>query len=169
MSRMKIFLIGLSGSGKTTLGKLLAEELGLPFVDMDWEIEKKEKKSVREIFSQQGEDHFRQLEAEVLREWAGSQQDFVMGTGGGAPCFYNGMAVINQAGLSIFLDVSLEELKLRLAEATDRPLLNTGDEIEKANKLSALRTSRLPIYTQAHITVENPTLEKLLGALRLKM
>jgi shikimate kinase len=166
---MKIFLIGLSGSGKTTLGKLLAEELHVPFVDMDWEIEKKEKKSIKEIFSQQGEDHFRQLESEVLREWAGSQQNFVMGTGGGAPCFYNGMEVINQSGLSIFLDVPVEELKLRLALATDRPLLNAGDEKEKENKLNALRTSRIPIYSKAHITIENPTLEKLLSALRLKM
>jgi shikimate kinase len=166
---MKIFLIGLSGSGKTTLGEQLAEELHLPFVDMDWEIEKKEKTSVKEIFSQQGEDRFRQLESEVLREWAGMQQDFVMGTGGGAPCFHNGMDVINQAGLSIFLDVPVEELTIRLASATDRPLLNASDEKEKENKLNVLRTLRLPIYTRAHIIVENPTLEKLLKALRLKM
>lgn len=166
---MKIFLIGLSGSGKTTLGKLLADDLHIPFVDMDWEIEKKEKRSIKEIFSQQGEDHFRQLESEVLREWAVSEQNFVMGTGGGAPCFYNGIEVINQSGLSIFLDVPVEELKLRLVEATDRPLLNAADEKEKENRLNALRASRLPIYTKAHITVENPTLEKLRSALRLKM
>jgi shikimate kinase len=166
---MKIFLIGLSGSGKTTLGKQLGEELHLPFIDMDWEIEKKEKKSVREIFLQQGEDHFRQVEAEVLREWAGAQQDFVMGTGGGAPCFHNGMEIINQSGLSIFLDVPVEELKLRLASATDRPLLDDPDEKEKENKLNTLRSSRLPIYKKAHIILENPTLEKLLAVLRLKM
>jgi len=166
---MKIFLIGLSGAGKTTLGKLLADELHVPFVDMDWEIEKKEKKSVKEIFSQEGEDHFRMLEAEVLRDWAGAQQDFVMGTGGGAPCFHHGMDVINQSGLSIFLDVPVEVLKLRLASATDRPLLNAGDDRDKENKLNALRASRLPIYNKAHIIIENPSLEKLLRALRLKM
>jgi len=166
---MKIFLIGLSGAGKTTLGKLLADELHVPFVDMDWEIEKKEKKSVGEIFSQEGEDHFRRLESEVLREWAGAQQDFVMGTGGGAPCFHNGMEVINQSGLSIFLDVPVDELMVRLASATDRPLLSAGDERDRENKLNALRASRLPIYTMAHITIENPSLEKLLNALRLKM
>jgi shikimate kinase len=165
---MKIFLIGLSGSGKTTLGKQLAEALHVPFVDMDWEIEKKEKRSVKEIFSELGEDHFRQLESEVLREWAASQQDFVMGTGGGAPCFHNGMEVINNSGLSIFLDVPVEELKSRLATATDRPLLNAGDDVERKNKLNTLRTARLPIYTKAHITIENPTLEKLQAVLRLR-
>ncbi|HYI78716.1 MAG TPA: shikimate kinase [Chryseolinea sp.] len=166
---MKIFLIGLSGSGKTTLGKQLAESLHMPFIDMDWEIENKEKKSVQEIFSELGEDHFRQLESEVLREWAATQQDFVMGTGGGAPCFHNGIEIINNSGLSIFLDVPVEELKLRLATATDRPLLNAGDDAEKKNKLNMLRASRLPIYRKAHITVEDPTLEKLQAVLRLKM
>ena len=159
----------MSGSGKTTLGKLLADELHVPFVDMDWEIEKKEKKSVKEIFSQEGEDHFRLVESEVLRDWAGAQQDFVMGTGGGAPCFHNGMEVINQSGLSIFLDVPVNELMLRLASAMDRPLLNAVDERDKENKLNALRASRLPVYNNAHIIIENPSLEKLLSALRLKM
>ena len=159
----------MSGSGKTTLGKLLADELHVPFVDMDWEIEKKEKKSVKEIFSQEGEDHFRLVESEVLRDWAGAQKDFVMGTGGGAPCFHNGMEVINQSGLSIFLDVPVNELMLRLASAMDRPLLNADDERDKENKLNALRASRLPVYNKAHIIIENPSIEKLLSALRLKM
>jgi shikimate kinase len=165
---MKIFLIGMSGSGKTTIGKRLANELHTDFVDLDWEIEKRESKSVKEIFSQRGEDHFRQIEAEVLRFWVSVPQDFVMSTGGGAPCFYGGIDIINQFGLSIFLDVPVEELKIRLAAATDRPLLNAGDEKEKEDKLNFLRTSRLPIYRQAHITIEDATLEKLLAAIHLK-
>ena len=165
---MKIFLVGLVGSGKTTLGKQLAEELQLPFVDMDWEIEKKESRSINEIFSQQGEDYFRRREAETLRDWAGSPQDFVMGTGGGAPCFYNGMDIINQSGLSIFLDVSVDELNLRLAASTDRPLLHTADEMERKNRLQSLRDARLPIYSRAHIILENATFENLRRAIRLK-
>jgi shikimate kinase len=165
---MKIFLIGMSGSGKTTLGKRLANELHKDFVDLDWEIEKQEGKSVKEIFSQRGEDHFRQIEAEVLRFWAGASQDFVMSTGGGAPCFYEGIDIINQCGLSIFLDVPVEELKIRLAAATDRPLLNAGDDKEREDKLNSLRTSRLSIYRQAHIIIEDATLEKLLAAIHLK-
>jgi shikimate kinase len=165
---MKIFLVGLVGSGKTTLGKQLAEELQVSFVDMDWEIEKKESRSINEIFSQQGEDYFRRIEAETLREWAGSPEDFVMGTGGGAPCFYNGMDIINQSGLSIFLDVSVDELNLRLAAATDRPLLHTADEIERKKRLQSLLDARRPTYGKAHIILENATFEDLLHAVRLK-
>jgi len=135
---------------------------------MDWEIEKRENKSVKEIFSQHGEDYFRQVEAAVLREWAVSQDNFVMGTGGGAPCFFQGMDVINKAGLSIFLDVPVAELKSRLAAATDRPLLNANDEEDRESKLNLLRELRLPIYNQAHVIVENADLEKLLKALHFK-
>ena len=156
------------GSGKTTLGKPLSEELQIPFVDLDWEIEKRENKSIKEIFATEGEDHFRKLEAEILREWAGSQNDFVMGTGGGAPCFYNGMDIINQSGLSIFLDVPVDELKSRLAAATDRPLLNAVDEKERELRLHSLRATRLPVYHRAHIVVEDPTIEKVLRAIRLR-
>lgn len=161
---MKIFLVGMLGSGKTTLGKQLAEHLNVQFIDLDWEIEKRENKSISDIFSQHGEDHFRQIEAELLREWAGSSENFVMGTGGGAPCFYNGMDIINAAGLSIFLDVTVDELKSRLAKATDRPLLQSTDENERETKLHALRAARLPVYQQSHIVIQDPTLEKLLSA-----
>jgi shikimate kinase len=165
---MKIFLVGLSGSGKTTLGKELGEALQLPFVDLDWEIEKRENKSIAEIFTGRGEDHFRRIEAEMLRDWAGSMQNFVMGTGGGAPCFYNGMDIINESGISIFFDVPVEVLRSRLAFATDRPLLNAGDDEEKEKRLQLLRDARLDVYTKAQIIVENPTIEKLLQAIRLK-
>lgn len=166
---MKIFLVGLAGSGKTTLGKQLAGELDLPFVDLDWEIEGREKKSVREIFAQKGEDHFRKVEAELLREWAGSQKDFVMATGGGAPCFFDGMQVINDSGLSIFLNVPLEVLSDRLAATTDRPLLDSAGEEERSKKIALLREARLPVYQKAHFILEDTTLENVMRAIKLKM
>jgi len=166
---MKIFLVGLAGSGKTTLGKELAGELDLPFVDLDWEIEKNENKSVREIFNQQGEDHFRKIESELLREWAGSQKDFVMATGGGAPCFFEGMQVINNSGLSIFLDVPIDVLNNRLLAAKDRPLLDSQGEDERLKKITFLRDARLPVYRKAHIVLQETSLESILRAIKLKM
>jgi shikimate kinase len=165
---MKIFLIGLLGSGKTTLGKQLAAELDIPFVDLDWEIEKKENKSVREIFAQNGEDYFRKIEAETLREWSTASQDYVMGTGGGAPCFFNGMDIINESGLSIFLDVAVDELVSRLAKATDRPLLNAMDEAERKEKLESLRAVRVPVYSKAHLILQDTSLDAVLRAIKLR-
>jgi shikimate kinase len=166
----RIYLVGLPGSGKTTLGTALASALGMPFVDLDAEIEKQEGESVPTIFSTQGEDHFRRLESRVLREWAGSSQRFVMGTGGGAPCFYNGMDIINDSGISIFLDVPVNEILRRLATFSNRPLLQAEDDQKKKEKLETLRENRLAIYRQAAITLQNPTLQDMQDALtRLKM
>ncbi len=165
---MKIYLIGMPGSGKSTLGRQLADQLSLPFVDLDAVIEDFEQKSVKDIFREHGEDHFRIIESQQLREWAGSEKSFVMATGGGAPCFHQGIDIINQTGLSIFIDVSIDVLLRRLHANTDRPLLNTIDAKEKDEKLQTLRASRLNCYHQAHVTVVDPTLKKLVTAVQFK-
>jgi len=139
----------------------------MPFVDLDKEIESREGKSIKQIFSEQGEDYFRQIESKELLEWVASQESFVMATGGGTPCFYEGIKVINQSGLSIFLDSPLKSLLPRLEKKTDRPLL-AGDLEEKKEKLAALRASRLQYYQQANITVEKPDLNKVMAAVRLR-
>src|SRR5690606_36323384 len=118
---MKIFLVGMPGSGKTTLGKELASNLMVEFVDLDAEIEKAEQKSIAEIFSQQGEEQFRMVEARLLREWAARAGSFVMATGGCAPCFHLGMEILNQYGLSIFLDCPVATLVERVRTDRERP------------------------------------------------
>ena len=158
----------MPGSGKTTLGKRLAKELLTEFVDLDKEIEKREGKSIQQIFAEHGEDYFRQVESKELIEWAGSSKSFVMATGGGTPCFYEGIKVINQSGLSIFLDVPLTTLFSRLVKKTDRPLLNADDINEKKEKLSELLANRIQDYQQANITVRNANLSKIMAAIRLR-
>ena len=165
---MKIFLIGMPGSGKTTLGKRLAKEMLTPFVDLDKEIERREGKSVQQLFTERGEDYFRQVESKELTEWAASAKSFVMATGGGTPCFFEGIKVINQSGLSIFLDVPLSTLLSRLGKKTDRPLLNADDLEEKKEKLSKLLANRTQYYQQANITVKNANLSKVMTAIRLR-
>jgi len=166
---MKIYLIGMPGSGKSTLGKQLAETLLLPFVDLDNEIEQREHKSVQQIFAEHGEDHFRQVESQLLREWAGAEKSFVMATGGGAPCFLQGIEVINQTGLSVFLDLPVRELLRRVARDKNRPLLQADELSDKEARLKTLHEGRLKYYQQAHVVIDRPDVKKVLKAIRLRM
>ena len=158
----------MPGSGKTTLAKQVAEEMNLSFVDLDQEIENQEQKSIPEIFNQQGEDYFRQVESSLLKQWASSSKSFVMATGGGAPCFFKGIDVINNSGITVFLDVPLPELIARVAKKQGRPLLQTDDNNELEKKLKTMRDKRVWFYQQAHITLTEPSAMKLLKALQFK-
>ncbi len=121
---MKIYLIGMPGSGKTTIGEKISRKLSVGFVDLDKEIELKEGNSVSEIFASKGEDYFRRVESTLLAEWASDSGSWIMATGGGAPCFFNGIDVINQSGISIFLDETTSVLVARLAGKKTDPCFN---------------------------------------------
>lgn len=159
---MKIFLIGLPGSGKSTIGVALAHRLSMDFVDLDHEIESREGRRVPDIFSAQGEDYFRGVEAGLLREWAGSERSFVMSTGGGTPCFFGGMDLINQNGISIFLDEDIDVIAARLADSKHRPLLASDNAGDMRSKLEKLRGSRLATYEKAAIRITAPSVAKVL-------
>ena|ERR1051325_1488356 len=155
---MKIFLLGLPGSGKTTLGRKLAAQLQLPFVDLDKEIETTEGKPIREIFAEKKEDYFRKLESSELKKWCEKPSDFVMATGGGAPCFFDNLEVINRSGKSIFLDVPASEIVRRMSTGPieKRPLLAAGGKDGLKDSIEFLRSNRLPYYKQASITFSGP-------------
>lgn len=163
---MKIFLIGLPGSGKSTIGAALAEQLAMEFVDLDKEIESREGMVIPEIFSKKGEDYFRQVESEILRQWASVERDFVMSTGGGTPCFHGGIGVINSHGVSVFLDEQIEVIVARLENNQHRPLLQSVNAEDMRGKLKRLREARLPFYKQAKTTVSSPTVDKVLTSIR---
>jgi len=145
----RIFLIGYMGAGKTTLGKAFARALGLTFVDLDWYIEERFHKSIRQLFAERGEEGFRELEKRMLHE-AGDFEDVVISVGGGTPCFFDNMEYMNEAGETVFLDVNLQVLFRRLKVAKQqRPLLDgKTDEELKAFIQEALQ-KRLPFYTKA--------------------
>jgi shikimate kinase len=170
MNEMKIFLIGLPGAGKTTIGKQLAQSLHLPFLDLDAEIEKEERLSINQIFEKKKEDYFRVKESAQLKKWCYLKTDFVMATGGGAPCFFDNMEMINRAGKSIFLDVSAREIATRMmkSEIATRPLLAKKSEDEVKDRIEFLRSHRLQYYQQAKIVINKDqiSLEEIL--LRLK-
>jgi len=143
------FLIGYMGSGKTTLGKQLAKKLNLQFVDMDLFIENRYHKSISEIFKEKGEDGFREIERRTLQEIAGFE-NVIISTGGGLPCFFDNMDLMNKSGITIYLKVSVDELTDRLKKAkTKRPLISnkTFDELKEYVKSNL--TQREAFYNNA--------------------
>jgi len=148
---MLLFLLGMMGSGKTTLGQQLARQLGYTFVDLDTYIEERTEKSIAELFEQQGQERFRELEREALETVVQEYRQAVVATGGGAPCFFDNMAFINQHGKSVFLDVPVEELAQRLlkSDLQVRPLLAGKTDTELKSFLSKTLAARRLFYDQA--------------------
>lgn len=155
----RIFLIGYMGAGKTTLGKAFAREMGLTFVDLDWYIEERFHKSIRQLFTERGEDGFRDLEKRMLHEVA-EFEDVVISTGGGTPCFLDNMEYMNTMGKTVFLDVNLSVLFRRLRVAKQqRPLLVEKNDEELMAFITENLQKRLPFYTKALYVFNGEKLE----------
>ena len=145
-------LVGLPGAGKTTLGRQLAAHFNRPFLDLDHAIEARTGRSVREIFAGEGEAGFRAVEAAVLRATLGAGgPPLVLATGGGTPCFQDNMALLNRAGITLWLDVPVAELAARLApeEVAKRPLIAAAGGAEAW--LRETLAARKGFYAQARV------------------
>ncbi len=145
MARKNIILCGFMGCGKSTIGNLLSRKMGMAFVDMDKYIEKKENKSVSQIFSDSGEEYFREKEREAARELA-QKKGLIIAAGGGTLTFPENVAVLHQSGTIVLLDVPVEVVAERLKFDTTRPLLNRPDKNEA---MKELYDKRLPLYREA--------------------
>lgn len=157
---MKIFFIGFMGSGKTHWGRLLSQKLGLPFFDLDEQVSAHAGKSIPEIFSADGEEHFRLLEKEVLYMITESHDSFVMACGGGTPCYYNNIDYINQAGTSVWINTPLANLFQRLIfEKEKRPLIKELSDDQLRAFISRKFADRKIYYEQAAIKIEEEPLE----------
>jgi len=124
---MTIYFVGMMGSGKSTVGKFFAEKTNLPFLDLDNLIQEKAEKSIKDIFNQNGEPHFRKLESEALKEING--KNMVIACGGGIVLKNSNLNQL-KSGTVIHLNASISELAHRLEMVKDRPLLK-GENIEK--------------------------------------
>lgn len=155
---MKIFLVGLLGSGKSNLGKKVAQSLRLPFIDLDVVIENQLGMPVSKIFTSKGEEYFRNIEAAALRVQS-EQNEFVMATGGGTPCFHNNITFINQTGKSIFLNTPIQTILKRMnsAEKSSRPLLSNVSDDQMEQVLQQMLNNRISYYQQAHFTLNGDT------------
>lgn len=148
---MKYFFIGLPGSGKTSLGRQLSEKLSIPFFDLDREVEILEGKEVYRIFEEKGESYFRQLESQELKKLCEMDRDTVVATGGGAPCYFLNMDLMNKSGRTIFLDIPLEVISHRIAKSdlTKRPMFKKLTEQQILDKLTQLKNERVSFYRMA--------------------
>ncbi|WP_071188616.1 shikimate kinase [Trichormus sp. NMC-1] len=156
---VNLYLIGMMGVGKTTVGRLLAQQLGYGFLDTDDVIVKAAKKSINEIFADEGEAAFRQLESEILAQVC-AYTKLTIATGGGIVLKRENWGYLRH-GLIVWLDVPVEILLHRLAEDQTRPLLQDS---HPEDKLRSLLEQRQSLYSQAdlHITItESETPEQI--------
>jgi shikimate kinase len=152
-----IFLIGLMGSGKTFWSKQLSKVFNIPAFDLDTEIEKSEGKTIAEIFSEKGEEYFRQKENNVLKSLA-NKKDFILSAGGGAPCFYDNIDWMNANGITIWIDEPITTIVSRLIKAkSHRPLIANVPDDKLEDFFIQMRNKRLPFYSKAKfkLTGEN--------------
>ena len=150
---MLLFLIGYMGCGKSSIGRPLAKRLGLKFVDMDTEIERRCGVSVQQFFADRGEEAFRRLERELLRELT-SAEDTVVATGGGVPCFFDNMELMNGAGVTVYFKLAPEKLAARLEHGkAKRPLLRGKSQQELVEYIRENLERREPFYSRARLIV----------------
>ncbi len=162
---MRIFLWGMPGSGKSSLGKAMAGHFQkIPnFIDLDTEIEKHSGQTIDKLFATRGEEFFRYMEHQTLKEIIASQDNFIMATGGGTPIYHNNYQLMYDNGLTIYLIAPVDLLAARLFPEKDkRPLLkNFSTQKELENYLEQLLKEREPYYRMAHVywDISRPELE----------
>lgn len=147
-----LILVGMMGSGKTTMGRALARHFGKAFVDSDEEIIRRTGVTVSHIFDIEGEAGFRLRETAAIRDLVG-RDNTVLATGGGAVLAEENRTMLQQNGVVIYLKANVHELWQRTRHDRNRPLLQTGDPLEKLNELFRQRD---PLYQQvADIVVQS--------------
>lgn len=155
----RIILIGYMGAGKTTIGKILAKDLGIPFYDLDWYIETRMRKKVKQIFDERGEEGFRIIERNMLHEVA-EFEDVVVACGGGTPCFFDNMDYLVGQGNVVYLrgtpDVLFRHLKMGKGV---RPLLLGKSDEELLEYIKENVEKREEFYMKANHIVDIPCME----------
>jgi shikimate kinase len=157
---MIVYLVGMPGAGKSVVGKELAGRLGVPFVDLDRQIERSSGKRVADIFSETGEAAFRALEAAALTD-ASTHDPGVVACGGGVVLEPANRITLRNTGIAVFLDVALPQLMSRVQPAADRPLIRSDGDMAR------LLAEREPLYREfaAHVVDGSGTPQEVAEAI----
>ncbi|MGX9135248.1 shikimate kinase [Rummeliibacillus sp. JY-2-4R] len=144
----KVYLVGFMGSGKSAIGRRLSYFLRMPYYDMDKEIVRREKMAIPEIFEQKGEDYFRKIETEFLRDF---RDEFcIISTGGGVAMNAENRRIMRQTGLVLFLDATFPDIWKRIHKDKNRPIVQRSTKQE----LEDLFYQRRRYYkSSTHITI----------------
>ena len=147
------------GAGKTTIGKTLAKQLGVPFYDLDWYIETRMRKKVKQIFDERGEEGFRIIEKNMLHE-AAEFENVVLACGGGTPCFFDNMEYMVGQGDVVYLRGTPEVLfrHLKMGKGV-RPLLLGKNDEELLEYIRENVRKREEFYTKANHIIDIPCME----------
>ena len=156
LGKRNLVLVGLMGAGKSAIGRLVAQQLGLPFIDTDTEIERVSRMSISELFAAYGEEEFRALETRVIKRLLRTGPR-VVSTGGGAFINEKTRKQIERGGVSVWLSADLDVLWERVNKRDHRPLLKTENPKQT---LQDLMDKRYPIYGLADITVQSRDVRK---------
>jgi shikimate kinase len=148
---MRIYLVGFMGSGKSTTGRKLAKLTGLNFIDLDKYLEERYFKTIPLIFSEEGEKGFREKERRSLQE-VSQFEDVVIGTGGGTPCFFDNMEMMNRSGFTVYLAPDTETLANRIFKSkNERPLVSGKSREELIGYINDTLKIRSPFYEKARL------------------
>lgn len=151
---MRIFLLGFMGSGKSYWGKIWAERHNYNFIDLDELIEKREQKSIVEIFEENGEDIFRLLETKMLRDLS-RHDNCIISCGGGTPCFHDNIIWMNEKGTTVYLSALASYLFEKIKDEKEkRPLIKNVSEAELLFFTEQTLKKRLPVYEESKITLD---------------
>jgi shikimate kinase len=154
-----VYIIGFMGSGKSTAGKKLAASLEWTFIDLDRKIEEKAGKTIPQIFAQDGEDQFRQIETDVLKSVKGLTET-IISTGGGTPCHGDNMDLMLETGLTVYLKMTPQQLTNRLLESTgERPLIKNIPDDQLFGFIEKKLSVREKWYARANIIIEGINLD----------
>jgi len=149
-----IYMVGFMGSGKSTIGRHLARRLGWNFFDTDDEIQAAEQMTIAEIFESRGELEFRRIETDIIRQhvrWIERGRPAVLALGGGAYVEPPNRELLENNGVTVWLDCPLETVRRRVAPATHRPLARDPESFlglyEARRQLYGLADAHIPIET----------------------
>ena len=153
MNELRIYLTGFMTCGKSTIGPIVANVLGMNFIDLDKEIERSERRTIVEIFEQEGEQYFRNVER-IFLENMSQRKNIIVALGGGTITNHQNIALIKKNGKIIYLEVSPEILYKRLKNKIDRPLfrdlvLGGNPESDFINRIKEMLDQRKEFYEEA--------------------